>query len=324
MELHKLLNNDIKKRFVKDNSLPINLIQSPYFEYYIELYDDLFNIEDKLKNLYKVLDNLNSSQDFFDLSSQIKNDIQNDIKKSNFYNDFNNSNLNNMFEKNIISNQIEKQDLYIEENYGKKLISIDLKKANYNILNLFGLNKELNVNSYDELIKKYTNYDYYIKSKIFRQVIFGELNAARQQKIQKLVLQYYKNILDKYNYVVKSNSNDELIIHNINDKNNFDLLKIKKIMEQEVEEKYKFYDINMIEFNKINDNYNYLSKNTYDINGNHKLEIKNTPSIFFAQVYKEYLCQEINDYDLSFYYEGYISQFKEKLFEKKLTPKYKI
>ncbi len=41
------VSDGLKKRFVKDFSLPIPVVKSPYFDYYIEMYDGLFKTKEK-------------------------------------------------------------------------------------------------------------------------------------------------------------------------------------------------------------------------------------------------------------------------------------
>jgi hypothetical protein len=41
------INISVKKRFVRDCSLPIPVLQDPYFEYFLELYDNVFETKKK-------------------------------------------------------------------------------------------------------------------------------------------------------------------------------------------------------------------------------------------------------------------------------------
>lgn len=38
---------NLRKRFVKDFSLPINIFSDPYFEYFLDLYQDAFQSRDR-------------------------------------------------------------------------------------------------------------------------------------------------------------------------------------------------------------------------------------------------------------------------------------
>ena len=42
------INSKLKKRFVKDFSLPIPIVEEPYFTYFVDLYDDLLDTHKKL------------------------------------------------------------------------------------------------------------------------------------------------------------------------------------------------------------------------------------------------------------------------------------
>jgi len=39
-----MINHKAHKRFVKDFSLPIQILQNPYFEYYKNLYDKVYDL----------------------------------------------------------------------------------------------------------------------------------------------------------------------------------------------------------------------------------------------------------------------------------------
>ena len=50
------LDNNLKKRFCKDFRLPINVYQEPYFSYFKELYEPVFQIDEKLTWLNKAIE----------------------------------------------------------------------------------------------------------------------------------------------------------------------------------------------------------------------------------------------------------------------------
>ena len=121
-----ILNNSIKQRFVKDYRLPINLFNEPYFDYFLNLYDPHYQSKDKFQLLLNTLAPLNNSEEFFGLSHSLTSQIKELISNSKSYKDFNNVDLNTNFKsKNIVASQ----NIYIEPNLNKELISIDLSKT---------------------------------------------------------------------------------------------------------------------------------------------------------------------------------------------------
>ena len=302
------LNNHIKKRFVKDFRLPINVFDEPYFEYFVDLYDPLYNIKDKLGYLNKVLDKSENQDSFFQISSDISNGIKNLISNSKAYSKFNTMNMDKL----PLKKNVSQQNIYIVPNIGKEMISIDLQKANFNCFKLFGLQEEIGCKTYEDLVKKFTNEDYFLQSKMIRQVIFGDLNPARQQRVQKYIIQNLCEKLLENGCEISSASSDEIIIKN---KQN---IKEVKDMLKDVDENFKFFRVEKFHFDRVSEEFDFFVKKTTTDIGDEKIEFKNTPSFVFAQVYKQYYGLPVNSYDMLFYHEGYLAEFKETVFKNTL------
>lgn len=309
------LTNSLKKRFTSDLKLPINIFNDPYFEYFMELYNNDFQTKEKMVVFENLLNKFNNVEEFFKNSENIISSIKSLISSTETYNRLNSFDMNKEFP---LEEQIKQQNIYILPNVGKNLISVDLEKANFNVLNMIGLGKEIQANSYNQLLSKFTNDEYYFISKKIRQVIFGDLNPARQQRIQKFVINQLCKKLKENGCILSSASSDEIIIQN-QDMNSKDIKEILK----DVPEEYKFFRVEDFIFEKIDSNNDFFVKTTLTNNG-FKKEFKNVPSHFFAQVYKKHLGQESNEYDLLFYHEGFLAEFKEKLFSMDLNKKMKI
>lgn len=309
------LTNSLKKRFASDLKLPINIYSEPYFEYFMELYDRDLHTKEKMKSFQKLLNQFSNQEEFFQNSERISSSIKNLIANSETYKKLNSFDMNKDFP---LEEQIKQQNIYIIPNVGKKLISVDLEKANFNVLKMIGLGEEIGVNSYNELLEKFTTDEYYFISKKIRQVIFGDLNPSRQQRIQKFVINNLCKKLKDNGCILSSASSDEIIIQN----ENFTSKDIKEILKDSPKE-FQFFRVEDFVFEKIDENHDFFVKTTLTENGP-KTEFKNVPGHLFAQVYKRYLNEEINDYDLLFYHEGFLAQFKEKLFNQELTKKMKI
>lgn len=103
-----------------------------------------------------------------------------------------------------------------DEICGKHLVSIDLVKGNYQALKYLDPKLVLGTQSYAELIGQFTDQPSLIKSKYFRQMVFGQLNPAVQGKVQRMMIeQVVSQVYQRY---------PELpIIHLTNDEVVFDL-----------------------------------------------------------------------------------------------------
>jgi hypothetical protein len=309
------ITNQITKRFCKDLKIPINIFQEPYFEYFVDLYDEHYKVREKLGWLKDVLKDCKTQEDFFGMSEKISRNIKETIKNTSAYNAFNSFDSQKQF---LTKEKIPQQNIYIVPNIGKNLISVDLEKANFNCLNLFGLKDELKVDSYNEFMRRFTEYDYFLNSKTIRQVIFGDLNPSRQQKVQKYIIDNLCTELLGAGCKLSSASSDEIIISS-----EISVKEVKDILKN-VPQEFKFFRVESFSFNRIGTENDYFIKTTIQENNEPKLEFKSVPGHFHAQIFKKYYGLEINENDLLFHHEGFMAQFKEPLFAPELTNKIKM
>lgn len=310
------LTNSIKQRFVKDFKLPINLIQDPYFDYFIELYNPDFDTYKKLELLQSFLSTCKDQEDFFQKGTTVSTAVKEFIQNSKAYELMNNADLNS-FPQN---KNLTQQNIYIVPNVDKELISIDLEKANFNSFKLFNFEEETGIKTYRELISKFTDQEYFQQSKMFRQVIFGDLNPARQQRIQKYVIGQLCQKLQENGCEISSASSDEIIV-----KNKSSIKEIEQILST-VPKELQFFRVEKFHFSRIGDDFDFFVKYTEQKDGSIKKEFKNSPGHLFPQIYKQHLKLELNQYDMLFYHDGYLAEFKEPVFknEPTLTSKRKI
>ncbi len=310
------LTNSIKQRFVKDFKLPINLIQEPYFDYFIELYNPDFDTYKKLELLQSFLITCKDQEDFFQKGTTVSTAVKEFIQNSKAYELMNNADLNS-FPQN---KNLTQQNIYIVPNVDKELISIDLEKANFNSFKLFNFEEETGIKTYRELISKFTDQEYFQQSKMFRQVIFGDLNPARQQRIQKYVIGQLCQKLQENGCEISSASSDEIIV-----KNKSSTKEIEQILST-VPKELQFFRVEKFHFSRIGDDFDFFVKYTEQKDGSIKKEFKNSPGHLFPQIYKQHLKLELNQYDMLFYHDGYLAEFKEPVFknEPTLTSKRKI
>jgi len=302
-----MLSNTLKKRFIKDFGLPIQVTQEPYFHYYLKLYDEHLCTLKKYKMFIDIVHKL-KEDGFFKELNHIKDSIINDINHLDVYAELAKNKLD---EYNIKSN-IKQQNIYSIENVGKSFISIDLKHANFLAFKYYNEELVLNANSYEDLIKKYSNEEYFIQSKYLRQVIFGNLMPKKQQKIQKFLINNIINALaEKYNIDEKdfiSASSDEVVIAISKRDENF----VKSIKEF-LNNKFDFSDFIKVQTFTL---YNIGDKPFfYKLFPNEKVEFKAIPTHFFAQAYKKFIKQQITEYDKKFFFEGMLATFDKDIFE---------
>jgi len=195
-----------------------------------------------------------------------------------------------------------KDNIFKQDNDKKSFISIDLKEANHQVLNLAKVVKE---QTYSKLLQNYTKNDYlfeYTKSsKHIRQIIYGQCCPSRQASIQKYCINKIVNFLLSGNIVEKEKirivSFDEIIIEsektieNLSEKI-YDGIKLRT--------KTKFFTLE----HRI-EPISYYIQHLED----GKIEMRTVPITMFAQVFKSYYNLPLTDYDKRFLYEGKIAQF---------------
>ena len=300
--------HSLRKRFIKDCKLPISLLQDPYFEYFLDLYEEYFGSRISYIQFCKLLNRLGGEEAFFKESKRITDSIIEDISKIPEYIEFNTANLSNY----DVKPKIRQQNVYHKQHVGVSFASFDLKKANYNALKFINPSIVLNTVSYEDLLSRYTDEDYFIKSKHIRQVIFGHLNPKRQIKIEKYLIhtrvipELLKFIPDIERYV--SASDDEVVIM----LNPFETLSNSfkeglQLFNAGVPVRYTPYVLQ-----QLGDKPYFYKEFCF---GEHPpIEFKAVPQNYFAECYRYFKKEKPKDYDRCTFHEGRVVQYLEPLF----------
>lgn len=315
--------NNIKKfrqRFVKDYNLPINIFDDNLFEYYIHLYDFFPYLRyketiEKIENEYD-----GCVEKWLEYCASVRDNAINGVMETEEYKNFNSMDLS----KYNFTPICGERSCYTEETNGKRFLSIDLKKANFQALKYVGVVSDA---TYEQFIHRFGGDDYIANSKYLRQVIFGKMNPSRQIKIEKyLMFKVYeaiKGITEDYGLTIFSMNSDELI---------FEIPK-------------EFYDNGLIDY----ENSRELANNIYDLVGENigaeikveYIEVRSLPIVsangtkidayernnlftnqktlkkasttFYPQIYKLWNEMPIEDYDMVFYFENQLATFNQEL-----------
>lgn len=99
------------------------------------------------------------------------------------------------------------------ENCGHSLISIDLQKGNYQAMRYLNPKYVLDTTTYETLVRRFTKEESIIRSKFFRQMVFGQLKPEVQASVQrKMTEEILKVIFSKKEFPIVHLSNDEAIL----------------------------------------------------------------------------------------------------------------
>ena len=314
--------NNIKKfrqRFVKDYNLPINIFDDNLFEYYIHLYDFFPYLRyketiEKIENEYD-----GCVEKWLEYCASVRDNAINGVIETEEYKNFNSMDLSQYNFTPICG----ERSCYTEETNGKRFLSIDLRKANFQALKYAGVVSDA---TYEQFIHRFGGDDYITNSKYLRQVIFGKMNPSRQIKIEKyLMFKVYeaiKGITEDYGLTIFSMNSDELIFaipkelyNNCQEGENIHKLinDIYDLVRENVgvEVKIEYVEIKRLPIVSANGTKIDAYERT-NLFTNQKT-LKKASTTFFPQIYKLWNEMLIEDYDMVFYFENQLATFNQKL-----------
>lgn len=310
----------LKKRFCKDNNLPITVFDTPYFYQRLEIINNVIPCMDKFVEFSIELEDFKCEQDYFEYYNSIKDNVIDYLKNNKSFVNFNTRVIDTP------KPHISKKNLYIEENDGKRFISLDMKKANFSALRFYDDAIFGGAATWEEFISRYTDNEHIIGSKYIRQVIMGACNPKRQIAQEKMLMFL---LLDKIitqlklrqahnsqsdieamlseleEFKVYSLGEDEIIIEVIGENDLEYYIKIINDIVSATEYK-DFIRITAFTLKKIQGTDGWM-KYYYDSN----IEFKCLNAEIFHQIIKHWLGLKITDDDLVFYHNGRLAKFLE-------------
>jgi len=296
--------------FAKYSMVPIPVPFPEYINYYMDLFEPYYGTSQFFhifETEFKKYRNISSYTQFINnLMGQIVTDIKNSEKTKEF--------LAQKFEDHITHQGFTDKDLsfmkkkgtvYVENNDSKQFLSVDIKAANYNILKDYDPSIVLGFPTWTDFIKSYTSDEFIIKSKHFREVVFGKVGTT--PKALNLCPYYLANVLEilytQYNYkatdIVSVNC-DEIV------------LKYKGTIPEKILEIYPgFYNVEVYDLHKFKNKPYYYKKTLYP---GIKTIFKCIPKKFISQAIKTLEGREIEEDDLKFIDDGMIAQYERPCF----------
>lgn len=302
------ISDTAKRQFIKDNGLKIPVVEEPHFSYYLDLYEQKFSSRTLYQIYLDSIKNAGGSDQFLKSMRKTREKIIDDVKSNEKYQEFLLCDMSQF----DLNNFTTKDSLYNHTNTGKVFVSIDLVEANFQALNAYD-KTILNADSYEELVSRYTKNEFFKNSKQIRQVIFGDLNAKRQMKIQKYIMSLVKNVLINNGIKeenIKACSPDEIVFSLQDEYTDETHQYLKSLIKDETISKYKFH-LNVFKMEELKKDLSvfvkrYLNKDGYSI--------KRCSSTNYAEVYKFIEGLPVNELDRSFMYEGRLVYFKDPMF----------
>ena len=310
----------LRKKFVKDCKLPIKIYEEPYFSYQMNLFNEHYDCLAKYKCFKDSIKDFSTEEEYFNYYNKIKDTVMNTIKTNPYFIEFNERNMTDWtnYITNISHYGFTTKDIFKESFIGRRFISIDMIKANFNALKYYNPAIFDNAATYEEYISKFTNNEHIINSKYIREVIFGNCNPKRQITFEKyLMSKLTLNVLSKIDIKDKIVffSNDEIII-DITDMTSQEIDNIKQIFNEfavvpiRIEDfilkgVYK-KDLVFPQFNANDENIAYIKEVT-----DGTISIKKYQSLYLPMIIKTIKKGNIIDYDLIFDYNDNLCKLIE-------------
>ncbi len=331
--MEKIFNKDLANRFVSDYKLPIPITSNKeLFFYYLDLFEDEYGTMTKYDTLLSLINDKfegNANKFLNEYYNVRENIIQSMLNNPSFIN-FNEKMDMGQFAVKDKPNNVSSNNVYNCDNIGKRFISIDLKKANFQALKSVDPNIVFNASTYEDFIGLFTDLDYIKDSKYTRQVIFGKCNPKRHITVEKYLINEIRKYIEthfvkQYNLKLVSLSNDE-IVYEINV---FDFEKLKSIRLDDIIKNEIFVNLNL----NVSVTVFYLSGYRLLSNGNDKVnktffskqsyytqknQLVCVPQPFFPIVFRLMNCFIPTPNDRLIEYEGCIAELKDEFYIAKL------
>lgn len=319
------MSEQLRRRFIKDQQLPIQMVSDEEFTYFMNLYDPLFGCWEKYKQFMYVVKSCGGEVGYFKMISEFTSAMISAITSTHSFAVLNAK--GKVVDYTPIHTQ-EKVGIYHPNFCKKEMISIDIKSANFNALRSFDSDAVLGCSTYEELAKKFTEYEYVASNKQIRQVIFGKTCPEKLQKIQKSTLDMIlDNILLEYpEFKISVVGSDELIVYEYG---GYSIAEAYALVTACIPRYVDYIRSEIFSIEQVHSEKHYFARRIWDaaivtdpetesVRVEHygfKLPVfKSVPSLYFAQVFKSYFGLEITKEDLVFIHEGLVARFDKGIF----------
>lgn len=321
MEETTLITKQLRSKFVKDYQLPIQVVQSPYFEQHIKLLEDSHGANTKYLILLETIrdrfdDNM---QKFLEYRHSIEDQILSYILNSEAYKEFNGDKSTIPSETPIVGSP----ELYTKEQCNHFFVSYDMIKANFQALRYANPAIVKDCETYEQFIEKFTDIDYFKYAKQLRQVLFGKLNGKRLAAIEKYITNKFGKIMDDHVYLKPfSIKTDEVIFKFCGWPQKYEGQDIEKEFEKFPvrNEEFQGFKFRVNKFKLLSQDFKHATSDRLltayikeDYLNGHRRSLHCVPDTYYPQVYKLLNGMKIEAHDRVFYYEHELAEFLNPL-----------
>lgn len=305
----KLEVKQLRSKFVRDFQLPIQVVQSPYFENTIRLLEDDCGAQTKYADLLALIQDKFDGNvgKFFEYRNKVANDILSYINNSEAYKEF-------LADKTVLEDYkpiVASRELYTQEQSGHCFISYDMIKANFQALRYANPAIVKDCKTYEEFVGKFTDIDYFAHAKQLRQETFGKLNGKRTAAIEKRVSNEFAKALSERlgdRFTLFSIKTDEIIFKFNGTEEEFKKLDFANETFDGFDFRVNQFKLTHREFKRHTSDSKIVAFIKEDFKANRR-SLHCVPDTYYPQVYKLLNGIKIDYSDLVFYFDHELSKF---------------
>jgi hypothetical protein len=306
MKEEYLTNRPLVNRFIKDYDLPIPILNNlSFFKYYLRLFEGEYQSMTKWEGLETLIDTrFDSNADaFVDYYLSTRDKIIETIKSNYKYRQFNLEDMSR-FKSDIVMNPVHRSINCAESN-GKRFLSIDLQKANFQAVFLYSPTIFDGCHTYEGYINKFTDIDYIKYSKYFRQVVFGQLNPSRHITLEKkLISEIYDVVTKEYGFKNLDCVSCDEIIFAVRTDFEIDTEELRRFIFKKTHCRVNVSVFDLQEYNFFAEKSKRQMQFYTKVFKDHE-EIKNVPRYFFPLIYNLLRNGETSKIDYHVDFNGY-------------------
>lgn len=163
------------RKFFKDNALPFPVARENMLSYYATI-EGYHTVEDDFNDYINKVETVGYSE-YIASKDKVEEELLLEIQSNERYKELTNQKIEPLKLPVPVS-----RDLYLESNCNKSLLSIDMKNANFTILNLMGV---VPTHDWSSWVSKFTDEEELVNSKMLRQRVLGKLSNKRIENLMR-------------------------------------------------------------------------------------------------------------------------------------------
>lgn len=314
------ITNNLRRRFVKDTSLPIKVFGEVIFADRLRLLDKQFNTSEKWGQFMEVVEQYEDERDFFEQYDYIRESVIDHLSHSEPLRYF--SQDEDMSRFKLKNEGYPASGVFKDIHVGKYLLSIDMVKANFTALRHYNPEIFHCAKTYEEFVGLFAPLDYFQSSKYIRQAIFGHIAPKRTQKYEQYLMDQVLTKIFSVTKILRKNvlyfGADEIVFDvssfvergELNEKfanqiNNI----VAEFCDKGINIRSEYYKLVKIGGTTTG----YLKQFVFDTALTKQYEIKGADSIEYPFVIKALEDKQVTDNDMYFLYEGRLAKLVEPI-----------